>query len=62
MVKKVDTKTGFPAISVPAGFTSEGLPAGIEFPGRPFDEPTLLKLAYAYEQGTHNRKAPVLVP
>lgn len=54
--------SGFPAISVPAGFTSEGLPAGIEFLGRPFDEPTLIKLAYAYEQGTHNRKAPVLVP
>jgi Asp-tRNA(Asn)/Glu-tRNA(Gln) amidotransferase A subunit family amidase len=54
--------SGFPAISVPAGFTSEGLPVGIEFMGRAFDEPTIIKLAYAYEQGTHNRKAPILVP
>lgn len=54
--------SGFPAISVPAGFTSEGLPAGVEFLGRPFDEATLIKLAYAYEQGTHNRKAPELLP
>ncbi|MFF2018322.1 amidase family protein [Paenibacillus sp. NPDC058177] len=54
--------SGFPAISVPAGFTSEGLPAGMEFLGRPFDEATLIKLAYAYEQGTHNRKAPALLP
>lgn len=52
--------SGFPAVTVPAGFTSEGLPAGIEFLGRAFDESTLIKLAYAYEQGTHNRKAPVL--
>lgn len=54
--------SGFPAITVPAGFTSEGLPVGIEFLGRPFDESTLIKLAYSYEQGTHNRKAPALTP
>lgn len=54
--------SGFPAISVPAGFTTEGLAAGIEFMGRAFEEPTLIKFAYAYEQGTHNRKAPILVP
>ena len=54
--------SGFPAITVPAGFTPEGLPVGIEFLGRPFDESTLIKLAYSYEQGTHNRKAPTLTP
>jgi amidase len=54
--------SGFPAITVPAGFTSDGLPVGIEFLGRAFNEPTLIKFAYSYEQGTHNRKAPVLVP
>jgi len=54
--------SGFPSISVPAGFTTEGLPAGIEFLGRPFDESTLIKFAYSYEQGTHNRKAPELLP
>jgi amidase len=52
----------FPALTVPAGFTSDGLPVGIEFMGRMFSEPTLLKLGYAYEQGTHNRRAPALTP
>ncbi|WP_054026777.1 amidase family protein [Bacillus sp. FJAT-28004] len=54
--------SGFPAITVPAGFTAEGMPAGIEFLGRSFEEATLIKLSYAYEQGTHNRKSPVLTP
>lgn len=54
--------SGFPAITVPAGFTEDKLPVGVEFLGRPFDESTLIKLAYSYEQGTHNRKAPTLTP
>lgn len=54
--------SGFPAITVPAGFTPDGLPVGLEFLGRAFDEATLIKLGYAYEQGTHNRKPPALVP
>ncbi|MED4602157.1 amidase family protein [Paenibacillus validus] len=54
--------SGFPAITVPAGYTTDGLGVGIEFLGRAFDEATLIKLAYAYEQGTHHRKPPVLVP
>jgi len=53
---------GFPAMSVPAGFTSNGLPVGIEFMGRPFSEPTLFKVGYAYEQGTHHRKPPSTTP
>ena len=40
----------FPALTVPAGFTTDGLPVGIEFMGRIFSEPTLFKLGYAYEQ------------
>lgn len=55
--------SGFPAISVPAGYTaSDQLPIGIEFLGRAFDEPTLIKLAYAYEQGTLHRVPPELAP
>ena len=49
-------------MSVPAGFTAEGLPVGIEFLGRPFAEPTLFKLAYAYEQATQHRKPPATTP
>src|SRR5262249_43860333 len=45
---------GFPAMTVPAGFTTDRLPVGIEFLARPFAEGTLFKLAYAYEQGTRN--------
>lgn len=42
--------TGLPAISVPGGFTREGLPVGLQFIGRAFDESTLLRIAYSYEQ------------
>jgi Asp-tRNA(Asn)/Glu-tRNA(Gln) amidotransferase A subunit family amidase len=52
----------FPALTVPAGFTTDRLPVGIEFMGRQFSEPTLFKLGYAYEQGTRNRKPPTATP
>ena len=51
-----------PVIAVPAGFTSDNLPAGITFMGRPYDEGTLIKLAYAYEQATHHRRPPSATP
>ncbi|MUG88372.1 amidase [Paenibacillus timonensis] len=54
--------SGFPAITVPAGFTAEGLPVGIEFLGRAFDEGTLIKYAYSFEQGTRHRHAPKWTP
>ena len=55
--------TGFPAITVPMGFTRGGtLPAGLQLLGRPWSEPTLLKLAYAYEQATHHRRPPAATP
>ncbi len=49
---------GVPGISVPCGFTSEGLPVGLQIIGKHFDEKSVLKTAYAYEQGTewHKRK------
>lgn len=49
---------GYPAISVPAGFARDLLPVGITFMGRAFSEPTLIKLAYAFEQGTRVRRSP----
>jgi aspartyl-tRNA(Asn)/glutamyl-tRNA(Gln) amidotransferase subunit A len=42
--------TGFPAISVPCGFTTEGLPVGLQLAARPFHEKRLLQVAYAYEK------------
>ena len=51
-----------PAIAVPAGFTTDNLPAGITFMGRPYEEGTILKLAYGYEQATHHRKPPKTTP
>ena len=49
---------GFPAISVPCGFSNSGLPIGLQLAGRPFDETTVLKAAYAYERATdwHKRR------
>jgi aspartyl-tRNA(Asn)/glutamyl-tRNA(Gln) amidotransferase subunit A len=43
--------TGMPAISVPCGFTPAGLPVGLQLAGKPFDEPTVLRAAYTYQQG-----------
>ncbi len=52
---------GYPHITVPAGF-SHNLPIGISFFGRAYSEPTLIKLAYAYEQATKHRRAPEFTP
>ena len=52
---------GYPAITVPAGLIF-GLPVGITFMGGAWSEPTLIKLAYAYEQQTRHRAAPRLLP
>lgn len=49
--------SGYPNITVPMGYV-EGLPVGISFFGRAWSEPTLLKIAYAFEQATKHRKAP----
>lgn len=56
------TVTGLPAISVPCGFTPEGLPVGIQIIGRRNDDFGVLQLAYAFEQATlTGRKRPALV-
>jgi amidase len=51
-----------PTITVNMGFSSDGIPAGLAFLGLPYSEPTLIKLAYAYEQATHHRKPPASTP
>ncbi len=53
---------GWPAITVPMGFTSDSLPVGLEFLGRPFSEAQLLGFVYAYEQGTKHRRPPRTTP
>ena len=58
----LSAQTGFPAISVPAGFTPGGFPVGIELLGRPFAEQTLIGLAYSYEQATKHRRPPASTP
>ena len=52
---------GYPNINVTAGFIS-GLPVGISFFGRAWSEPTLIKIAYAFEQATKARQAPKFLP
>ena len=53
----VTSVAGYPHITVPGGFY-RGLPVGMSFFGRAWSEPTLIKLAYAYEQATKHRKPP----
>jgi Asp-tRNA(Asn)/Glu-tRNA(Gln) amidotransferase A subunit family amidase len=50
------------SMTAPSGFTTDNLPVGITFFGRPYSEPALLKLAYAYEQATHHRAPPKTTP
>jgi len=52
---------GFPAITVPCGFSDAGLPIGLQLAGRPLEDETVLRAAYAYEQATdwHLRRPPL---
>lgn len=54
-------QAGYPLITVPAGFVHD-LPVGLLFTGRAYSEPTLIRLAYAFEQATKHRRVPGFLP
>jgi amidase len=58
----IAAQTWMPAISVPAGYTKDGLPVGIEVVGLPYREADLLSVAYSFEQVTKYRKPPASTP
>jgi len=56
------TASGFPAMTVPMGFTPDALPVGLSFLSRSWSEISLIRVGYAYEQATRHRRPPVLAP
>jgi len=58
----VVSSTGLPGIVMPAGYTKDNLPVGIEFIGKSFDDLRLLQVAYGYEQASKKRKPPQITP
>ena len=60
--QSVSDYCGLPAITVPAGFTKDGTPNGLEIMGAAFADVTVLQIAYGYEQLTKHRKLPALTP
>jgi amidase len=58
----VSANSGLPAISLPAGFTEDGLPIGLELLGREFSESDLLRTAYGWEQAAKLRRTPFSTP
>ncbi len=54
----ISPHTGMPAVSIPMGFTYGDLPAGLQIVGKLFEEPELIRVAYAYEQFTQHRRPP----
>jgi Asp-tRNA(Asn)/Glu-tRNA(Gln) amidotransferase A subunit family amidase len=58
----VSSHSGLPAFSIPAGFTPDGVPVGVELLGKAFGEGELIAMAYAYEQATKPRRPPPRTP
>ncbi|HLG05106.1 MAG TPA: amidase family protein [Gemmatimonadales bacterium] len=59
---ELSAHTGLPALSLPAGFTADGLPVGLELLGRPFADARLLAMAYSFEQAGARRRPPLTTP
>ena len=55
---QLSANSGLPAITVPGGFTADGLPVGVELLGRAWSEPELIKFAHAYEQASATAARP----
>jgi amidase len=58
----IAAQPGYPSVIVPAGYTDDNTPVGVTFTGLAWDEPMLIGLAYAFEQATQARRAPVIAP
>lgn len=59
---QISPPTGFPALTVPMGYVREGLPVGLQILGDAWSEPTLIEIAYGYEQATRHRRPPPTTP
>ncbi len=60
--RSLSPSLGFPALTVPAGFSDDVLPVGLEFLGRPYSEAQLLGYGFAFEQATRHRRPPTTTP
>lgn len=58
----ISSQTWMPAMTIPAGVTPEGLPVGMEILARPYDEPTMFRVGYGFEQVVGHRQHPVSAP
>jgi Asp-tRNA(Asn)/Glu-tRNA(Gln) amidotransferase A subunit family amidase len=56
--QRIPPHTGMPGVTVPMGYTYNGLPAGLQIVCRLFHEPTLIEIAFSYEQATRHRRPP----
>lgn len=61
-ITKIFNLTGLPAVSLPCGFSTDGLPLGLQIAGKPFEEAMILRIAHAYQQMTdwHRREVSAL--
>lgn len=58
----IASQTACPAVTLPGDLTEDGLPVGVELLAKPYDEPSLIEMAYAYEQTTDTRIPPEVTP